>query len=286
MGIMTLTFFIGVDDKSVQRYNNFCIYAKLLCFLYKKSPKLTFRTSFLLTSNGFLSLCFLCGSLALSLCLSGSSFLSSLLSCSSELSGSSGTLLSDSSSFRLVGLYLLSEESLSGSTLLVSLSSADLTILSIFFCFPSVKTLLCLFSTECALSDTTVEVLHEQYTLVRKDGAYGVSRLCTYAYPVQSAIEVKDHSCRVSVGVERTDTLDNSAVTRRAAVCYYDVVESVVFVTMTSQTNLCFVDLGLRESVSGLILMTCFLHEKACKGTTFLRYDQIFLQNSFKKDDF
>ena len=43
----------------------------------------------------------------------------------------------------------------------------------------------------------------------------------------------------VGVGVVRTETLDDFAVTRRAAVCYYDVVESVVFVTMTSQTNLC-----------------------------------------------
>ena len=42
----------------------------------------------------------------------------------------------------------------------------------------------------------------------------------------------------VNVGAQPTDTVRN-ILTWRTAVCYYDVVVSVVFVTMTSQTNFC-----------------------------------------------
>jgi len=194
---------------------------------------------FLLKDSSFLCLSFLCGSLALSLCLSGSSLLRSLLSGSSELSSGSSALLCDSSSLRLVGLYLLCVESLRSSYFLCSLSFADLTILSILLSLPSVETLLSLFLAKCAFCNTAVQVLHEEHTFVRKDSTYSVSRLCAYAYPIECAIEVKDHCSGVGVRVERTDTFDKFAITWRAAVCYYNVVESVVLVTMTSQTNLC-----------------------------------------------
>ena len=213
---------------------------------------------FSLEWSRFLSLSLFCRSLTVSLCLSSSCFLCSLLSGSSQLSGSLSTFLSDSSSFCLVGLYLLSEESLCSSSFLVCLSLADLAILSIFLSLPSVETLLSFFLREGTLSYTTVEVLHEQYTFVRKDGTYGVSRLCTNAYPVQCAVEIENDCCRIYVRIERTETLDNFAVTRRAAVSYHDVVESVVFVTMTSQTNFCchlffvvLVGVELREFVPG-----------------------------------
>ena len=187
----------------------------------------------------FLSLCFLCGSLALSLCLSGSCFLRSLLCSSSEFSSSGSTLLSDSSSFCLVGLYLLSEQSLRSCYFLCSLFLTDLAVLGIFLSLPSIETLLSLFLSECALSHTTVEVLHQHYAFVGKDGTNSVGRLSTYAYPIERTLKIEDDCCGVGVGVERTETLDDFAVTRRAAVCYYNVVESVVFVTMTSQTNFC-----------------------------------------------
>ena len=185
------------------------------------------------------SLSFLSGSFTLSLCLSGGSLLSGLLSSSSQLGSSGSALLSDSSGFSLVGLNLLSEESFGSSSFLVCLSLADLAGFGILLCFPSVETTLSLFLTEGTLGYTTLEVLAKQYTLVGKDSANGVGRLSTYGYPIQCTLEIEDHCSRVGVGVERADTLDVLAVTRRTAVCYYDVVESVVFVTMTSQTKLC-----------------------------------------------
>ena len=130
----------------------------------KKKPKTFVLNFFLLRISGFLCLSFssgfLCGSLfAISLCFCSSSFFSSLLSGSSQLSSSLSTFLSDCSCFRLVGLYLLSEERLRSSSFLVCLSLADLACLSIFLSFPSVETLLCLFlaatpPSRCFISST------------------------------------------------------------------------------------------------------------------------------------
>ena len=148
-------------------------------------------------------------------------------------------LLGYSSSLCLVGLYLLSEQSLGSSYLLVSLSLANLAILSVLLSLPSVETLLSLLLAKCTLSHTTIEVLHEKNALIGKDVAYGGCRLCTYTYPIESTLKIENYCTRIGVRVERTNAFDNFAITWRAAVCYYDVVESVVFVTMTSQTNLC-----------------------------------------------
>ena len=173
-------------------------------------------------------------------CVLGSgSLLCGFLCSGSECGSSGGTLLSHSSGFLGIGLHLLCEESLCSGDFLVSLSLRNLAVLCIFLRFPSVETLLRLLLGECALCYTAVEVLHEQYALTGKDVADRVGRLCTHAEPIESTLKIEDDSTRIGVGVVGTDTLDDFAVTRRAAVCYYDVVESVVFVTMTSQTNFC-----------------------------------------------
>lgn len=211
-------------------------------------------------------------SLAFSLRLGGSGFLRSLLCSSSELCSGSGTLLCDSSGFSFVGLYLLSVESLCSSGFLVRLSLADLAGLCIFLRLPCLETLLRLFLTECALGYTTLQMLVEQYALTGENVTNGVGGLSTYVNPMECALKIEDHCRRVGVRIERTDTLDVLAVTRRTAVCYYDVVESIVFVAMTSQTNFCchffvvvFVGVGLLESLPGLIICTLtFVHSLAC----------------------
>ena len=228
---------------------------------------------------------FLSGSLfALSLSLCSSSFLSGLLCCGSEFSSRGSTLLSDSGSLCLVGLYLLSEEGLGSNYFLLSLSSADLTILSILLSLPSVETLLSLFLAKCTLSYTTVEVLHEHNALTRQDVACGVSRLCTYAYPVQCAIKLQINGCRIGVGVVRTDTFDDLAITWRAAVSYYNVVESVVLATVTSQTNLCchklFFVLGHAINTNRLsalihIIYVLFTRKSVQRYGFFLEYTNI-----------
>ena len=127
-----------------------------------------------LPSNGLL--CSL-----LCLCLSGSSLLSGFLCSGCESSSGSSTLLSHSSGFLRIGLYLLCEESLCSNGFLVSLSLRNLAILSIFLRFPSVETLLSLLLRERALGYTAIQVLHQQYALSGEDVANGVGRLCSYA---------------------------------------------------------------------------------------------------------
>ena len=227
--------------------------------MHKKKPKTCVLDFFSSVSRyvdlSIFRLSSLSGSLfAVSLCLSGSCLLSSLLCSSSELSGSSSTLLCDLSGDSLVGLNLLSEEGLGSSSFLVCLCLADLTGLGIFLSFPGIETLLSLFLAESAFSYTALQVFAKQYALVGEDSTNGVRRLSTTVNPVQCTLEIEDYGCGVGVGVERTDTLDVLAVTRRTAVSYYDVIESVVFVAMTGQTNFCchlfewFVGLELRES--------------------------------------
>ena len=145
---------------------------------------------------------FLSGSLAVSLCLSGGSFLSSLLCSGSELCSSSGTLLSYFSGDSLVGLYLLSEESLGCSGFLVCLCLADLTGLGVFLSFPSIETLLSLFLAESALGYTALQVLAQQYAFVGKDSTNGVGRLSTTVYPVEGTLEIEDYCCGIGVRVE------------------------------------------------------------------------------------
>ena len=177
--------------------------------------------------------CVLCRSLSVS------SLLSSLNCCGSQCVSSLLAFLCHLGSLCLVSLYFLCEKCLGSGYFLVGLCLADFAVLSVFLSLPSIETLLSLFLTECAFGYTAVQVLHQQHTLTGEDVTYGVGRLCTYVQPIQCTLKVEDHCTRIGVGVERTDTFDNFAITWRAAVCYYDVVESIVFVTMTSQTNLC-----------------------------------------------
>ena len=220
-----------------------------------------------------LSLCF---SFAFSLCLCGSSFLCSLLGGSSEFCCGCSTFLGDSGSFCLVGLYLLGEKSLRSGSFLVRLGLADLACLGIFLSLPSIETALSLFLAECAFGYTALQVFAEQYAFVGKDSTNGVGGLGTNIYPIECTLKIEDDCCRVGVGVERTETLDDFAVTRRAAVSYYDVVESIVFVTMTSQTNFCchwFVvvwwALNCASSCPGLIINDVLFTRKSVQRYNF-----------------
>ncbi len=112
-----------------------------------------------------------------------------------------------------------------------------LAVFGIFLSLPSVEAALCLFLVERTFCHASFEVLHKHNTFHTQDVAYGVCGLCTYTYPVHSAVEIEVDHRGVEVWVVRTDTLNEFAVTRRAAVCHYDVVVGVIFVTMTSQTN-------------------------------------------------
>jgi len=183
---------------------------------------LSLRSGFAVSlCNG--SLCFLGGSES-SLCLS--------------LSGSL-TLLSQFGSLSLVLLYFLSKQCLSGSQLLLGFLSGNLTVLGIFLSLPSLEFLLggCLI--KCTFLHTTQQVLHQKNAFAGEDVLGSVGRLCAYANPIQSTLKIEVYRCGVGVRVVRSDTFDKFAITWRAAVCYYNVIVSVVFVTMTSQTNLC-----------------------------------------------
>lgn len=94
-----------------------------------------------------------------------SSFLSSLNGSSGKCFSSLSAFLGDSSGFSLVSLYLMSEESLSGCSFLVSLVAADLAELSILLSLPSIETLLSLSFVECAFLNATLQVLHQHYAL-------------------------------------------------------------------------------------------------------------------------
>ena len=179
-------------------------------FCIKKKPKTCVLDFFFFGISIFryidlpkgLRFSFLSGSLAVSLCLSGGSFLCSLLSSSCELCSSSGTLLSHFSGDSLVGLYLLSEESLGCSGFLVCLCLADLTGLGVFLSFPSIETLLSLFLAESALGYTALQVLAQQYAFVGKDSTNGVGRLSTTINPVEGTLEIEDYCCGIGVRVE------------------------------------------------------------------------------------
>ena len=219
----------------------------------------------------------------LSLSLSSGSLLGSLLSGSGESLSLSFALCSDSLCLSLVGLNFLSVQFLGGSDLLVSLFLRNLAVLLILLNFPSIETTLSFSLVECALGDTAAEVLHQHNAFVRKDVANRVSGLCTNRDPIHSAVEVQINLSRIEIGVVRADAFNDFTVTRGAAVCYHDVIVSIVLVAVTSQTNFCchlffvvFMDYDYTSRVSGLIKMVCFLHEKACKGTAFFGNVQIF----------
>ena len=205
------------------------------------------------------------------------SLFGSFLSSSSECFVSSLAFFQHFGSFSLVSLYFLCMSSLLCSGFLVSLSLGNLLVLSLLLCLPSIETLLCLFSTESTFSDTTLEVLHQHNALNREEMTRRVSGLCTNAYPIERALKIELDGSRISVGVVRAETLNDFAVTRRAAVSNYDVVVSIVFVTVTSQTNFCchlFFVLRAGDYANPcpwlILIMTCFFHEKAGKSTAFI----------------
>lgn len=152
---------------------------------------------------------------------------------------SSFALLSQFSGFRLVLFYLLCQKSLLSGEFLSLLLSSDLAVLCILLSLPCLEFLLSGCLVECTLLHAAEQVLHQEYTFAGEDVLGSIGRLCTYAYPVQSTLKIEVHRCGVGVRVVRSNTFDKLAITWRTAVCYYDVVVSIVFMTMTSQTNLC-----------------------------------------------
>ena len=108
--------------------------------------------------------CLLCSSFG-SLLGSLGSFLGSLHSSGSQCLSSLSTLLGESSSLSLVGLYLLCKQILGSFGFLVSLLAADLTELGILLSFPSIETLLSLSLAESALLNATLQVFHQQNAL-------------------------------------------------------------------------------------------------------------------------
>ena len=127
---------------------------------------------------------------------SGGSLLSGSLfgsgSCFS-FSGSSselGFLLSHSFSLSLILSLFSFKTFFSVKFFLVGHRSAHLIYALLLFSLPSVKATLCFSFVKCAFLHTTLEVLHQKYTLVGENSAYGVGGLSTYIKPIQSTLEV------------------------------------------------------------------------------------------------
>ena len=152
---------------------------------------------------------------------------------SSSLSFSFGELLSSySSSLGLVGSLFGFQSSLSGVSLVLSQGLTDRakgTILLRLPCFElSVSGLL----VECALSDTTEEVLLQENAFVREDATSRVGRLCTSREPIQSALEVQIYCGRIGVGVVRTNLLNKLAISWRSTVSDDDLIEGISLATV------------------------------------------------------
>ena len=174
----------------------------------------------------------------------GSSF--SGLCSSSSLSSGGGSL---GSSLGLLGSESLSlgvlNSNLSVSSFLHLLGSLgsktrnlgrDLSLLSLR---PSLKLGLSLLSGESTLLHTSIEMLHQENTLVGENAASSQCGLCTSLHPVEGAFEIEMNSSRVGVGIVSTDLLNILTITWRSAICDYDAINCVVLVTMSCKTDLC-----------------------------------------------
>ena len=150
-----------------------------------------------------------------------------------SLSFSFSELLSSySSSLGLVGSLFGFQSSLSGVSLVLSQGLTDRakgTILLRLPCFElSVSGLL----VECALSDTTEEVLLQENAFVREDATSRVGRLCSSREPIQSALEVQIYCGRIGVGVVRTNLLNKLAISWRSTVSDDDLIEGISLATV------------------------------------------------------
>ena len=175
--------------------------------------------------------CLLCRSLR-------SSILSSLccLSLSLYCNGSSllvCNLLSNSLVNLLLSLEVLSSSSLLlvGYLLLNSLCSCNLSLL------PSIKLLLACSLVECALLNTTTEVLHHVNALTLKDVTSSVCWLSTCLNPIKSTIKIQIYCGWIGVRVISTNLLSKLTITWCTSVSDYDAVESIALAAMTLQTN-------------------------------------------------
>ena len=150
-----------------------------------------------------------------------------------SLSFSFSELLSSySSSLGLVGSLFGFQSSLSGVSLVLSQGLTDRakgTILLRLPCFElSVSGLL----VECALSDTTEEVLLQENAFVREDATSRVGRLSTSREPIQSALEVQIYCGRIGIGVVGTNLLNKLAISWRSTVSDDDLVEGISLATV------------------------------------------------------
>jgi len=85
---------------------------------------------------------------------------------------------------------------------------------------------------ECALSDTTEEVLLQENAFVREDATSRIGRLCTSREPIQSALEVQIYCGRIGVGVVRTNLLNKLAISWRSTVSDDDLIEGISLATV------------------------------------------------------
>ena len=161
------------------------------------------------------------------------SFFSFSGSFSSSLSFSFGELLSSySSSLGLVGSLFGFQSSLSGVSLVLSEGLADRAKGTILLRLPRFELSVSSLLVECALSDTTEEVLLQENAFVREDATSRVGRLCTSREPIQSALEVQIYCGRIGVGVVRTNLLNKLAISWRSTVSDDDLIEGISLATV------------------------------------------------------
>lgn len=121
----------------------------------------------------------------------GSGSLGSLSGLLSSLSCSNlGAFLGHGLSLCLVLLGLFLQGLLGGSLLALALLVLHSLKLGSLLLLPSVETALCLCLVECALLDTTLQVLHEHDAFAAENVTDGVGGLSTNIDPIECALEI------------------------------------------------------------------------------------------------
>ena len=115
------------------------------------------------------------------------------------------------------------------SLLLVTLSDSLEELLLVRV--PCLKALVCHLLCECALGDTTIEVLLKEDTLTREDATCGVTRLCTDLEPIESTVKLQIYCSRISVRIIRTYPLNKLSIPWSPAISDDDTVEGVATTT-------------------------------------------------------
>ena len=182
------------------------------------------------------------------------------------------TLGGDGGSLGLVGLLLGLETSLAGVAGVV----LDIATLAVYLGFfglqPLVELDIGLLLADGTLLDTDLEVATEENAFVGEDATDGVARGGAVLDPFDSTVEVEVDSGGVGQRIVSAQLLDKFSIPRCTTIRNNDVVEGLVLLTMTLQSDSCW-----HNCLIFSLLLIIAVNQTDCKDTTIFETGKIIL---------